>query len=234
MSTDRAGPLGDLQAPFVRPSGATEILLVRHGSATEGQSASPVSPHRSDGHADPCLSAAGTAQARAIARRVARLPVDRLFVTTLRRTQQTAEPISDALRLAPEVVHDLREVGLGDLEGDEFEKRRLAGDPVLTQAYATQRWDVIPGAEPMAVFAERVRRGLEHLARATGPDATAVAVVHGGVIAELCHQVTGSDRFAFINVENASITMLLRTAAGRWRLRSFNDTAHLPPAALRR
>lgn len=59
--------------------------------------------------------------------------------------------------------------------------------------------------------------------------------MHGGVIAELCHQVTGSDRFAFVHVENASITTLIRTGEGTWRLRSFNDTSHVatsPPGGL--
>lgn len=234
MSTHAsAGPLGDLQAPFARPPGATEILLVRHGS-TAGGRARPESPNRADRHTDPALSASGTAQAKAVSRRLALLPVDRLFVTTPRRTRQTAEPIASALGLEPEAVNDLREVALGDMEGDEFERRRLAYDPVLARAYTAQRWDVIPGAEPMEVFAERVRRGLEYVADSTGPNAAAVAVVHGGVIAELCRQITGSDRFAFINVENASITTLLRTAADKWHLRSFNDIAHLPGATIGR
>jgi len=54
-----------------------------------------------------------------------------------------------------------------------------------------------------------------------------VTVAHGGVIAEGCHQVTGSEGFAFVQVENASFTTLIRMPDGRWRLRSFNDNAHL-------
>jgi probable phosphoglycerate mutase len=219
---------GDLQAPFTRPAGATEVVLVRHGSAEHQSTSSPDGPDLLDGQADPPLSPAGAAQARTAARRLERSAVDRLFVTSLRRTHQTAEPLAEALGLHPEVVRDLREVALGDLEGDEFERRRRAGDAVLARVFAARRWDVIPGAEPMDLFAQRVRRGLERVADTTGPDASAVAVVHGGVIAEICHQVTGSDRFAFVHVESASFTTLLRTREGRWRLRTFNDTAHLP------
>ena len=180
-----------------------------------------------EGQADPSLSPGGTAQADMVAQRLRGRTVDALFVTPLRRTHQTAAPLARACGLEPAVVADLREISLGELEGEEFERRRAAGDAVLAQAFAAQRWDVIPGAEPMDLFAERVRRGLDRISDRVGPDATAVAVVHGGVVAELCSQVTGSERFAFVHVENASITTLLRTGEGRWRLRSFNDTAHL-------
>jgi probable phosphoglycerate mutase len=52
-------------------------------------------------------------------------------------------------------------------------------------------------------------------------------VLHGGVITEVCRQVTGSRPFAFLEVDNTAITRLLRFADGRWRLRYFNETAHL-------
>jgi probable phosphoglycerate mutase len=223
----------DLQAPFARPFGATEVVLVRHGSSDHQVAFSAHGPAGPEGQADPPLSAAGVGQARLVAARLSSMPVDRIFATSLQRTQQTAAPLAAALQLTPEVVPDLREVSLGVLEGGEFERRRRAGDDVLAAAFINQRWDVIPGAEPMDAFAQRARRGLEHVAQATGPDATAVAVVHGGVIAELCHQVTGSERFAFVHVENASFTTLLRSSMGAWHLRSFNDTAHLlaAPAA---
>lgn len=62
---------------------------------------------------------------------------------------------------------------------------------------------------------------------AAGPDCSAVVVTHGGVIAELCRQATGSRAFAFINVDNASISRLVVLPDGVWLLRSYNDTTHL-------
>jgi 2,3-bisphosphoglycerate-dependent phosphoglycerate mutase len=228
VETERHSDLpGDLQAPFTRPAGATEVLLIRHGSAAHQGVESSRGPDTLEGQADPPLTPVGMAQAEALARRVRRIAVDGIFVSSLRRTHQTAAPLAMALGLEPEAVTDLREISLGEFEGDEFERRRLGGDALLARAFAEQSWDVIPGAESMDLFAHRVRRGLERIAGAVGPDAVAVAVVHGGVIAELCHQVTGSDRFAFVHVENASITTLIRTGLGSWRLRSFNDTSHV-------
>jgi len=93
--------------------------------------------------------------------------------------------------------------------------------------FSEERWDLIPGAESMEALAARVRTGAERIIDAVGPDASAVAVVHAGIVAELCRQATGSRPFAFINADNASITRLVVLRGGRWVLRSFNDTAHL-------
>ena len=86
---------------------------------------------------------------------------------------------------------------------------------------------MIPGAEPAAEFAARLRAGLERIVETVGPNAVAAAVVHGGVIGELAHQATGSRPFAFVHADNASLTRLVVLPGGGWLLRSFNDTAHL-------
>ena len=86
---------------------------------------------------------------------------------------------------------------------------------------------MIPGAEPAEEFAERVGRGLQAVVEAAEPGSPVVAVVHGGVIGELCRQATGSRPFAFVHSDNCSITRLVRFPDGRLLLRSFNDTAHL-------
>ena len=47
------------------------------------------------------------------------------------------------------------------------------------------------------------------------------------MIAELCRQATGSRPFAFINVDNASITRIVVLPDGAWILRGYNDVSHL-------
>jgi probable phosphoglycerate mutase len=91
--------------------------------------------------------------------------------------------------------------------------------------FVEERWDVIPGAEPMEAFADRVRSAAAAVVAAAGPG-PAIVVTHGAFIAELCRQAAGSRAFAFITVDNGSITRLVY-AGGRQILRSFNDTAHL-------
>jgi probable phosphoglycerate mutase len=213
------------QRPWALPPDATEVLLVRHGASQAAIRGEPF--EMVEGHADPPLAREGQEQAKAVGARLAQDPPDALFVTTLRRTVETAQPLVDATGLEPTVIPELREVSLGEWEGGEMRVRFAKGDPLVAQIFAEQRWDVIPGAEPMEAFGQRVRAGIERVVEATGPGRTAAAVVHGGVIGELCHQATGSQRLAFVHVENSSVTRLVVFGDGRWLLRSFNDTSHL-------
>jgi 2,3-bisphosphoglycerate-dependent phosphoglycerate mutase len=221
----------DPQRPFVLPDGAVEVILARHGSV-EHQTfdASAQSDGVIGGHSDPDLTELGRRQAEALAARLHKLMVAGLFVTPLRRTQQTAAPLAADLGLEPQVEPDLREVYLGEWEGRLG--HHAERETIIRQVFALGRWDAIPNAEPMEQFSQRVHDGLEHIADAGGPGATVIAVVHGGVVAEACRQVTESRPFAFLNTENASITRLVRLAGGRWELHGFNDVSHLVDVAV--
>jgi 2,3-bisphosphoglycerate-dependent phosphoglycerate mutase len=216
------------QRPFVPPPDATEIVLVRHGASA---AAVPDEPFPLiGGHSDPPLSPEGREQAEALGARLAGESFAGLFVTPLQRTAQTAAPLSARTGLEPTVLEELREVHLGDLEG-EYRIRAAQGDPLIRRVFTEQRWDVIPGAEPMHSLARRARAGVAAIIDGVGPGAVAAAVLHAGVIGELCRQATGSRPLAFVHVDNASISRLVVFASGRWLLRTFNDTTHLeqPP-----
>jgi len=184
-----------------------------------------------DGHGDPALAPEGEVQAALVAERLAAEPLSGLFITPLMRTAQTAAPLAARLGLEPVVVPELIEVFLGDWDGGEFRVRLSEGDPIALRAVEEERWDLIPGAETMEAFAVRVRAGIEAVLAAAGPDASVAAVVHGGVIGEVCRQATESRPFAFVHNENASVTRLVVLPGGHWLLRSFNDTTHLASAA---
>ncbi|MEO8688651.1 MAG: histidine phosphatase family protein [Solirubrobacteraceae bacterium] len=204
-------------------------MLVRHGAS---QPAVPGEPFPLlDGHGDPALAPEGEVQAIHVAERLASEPLAGLFVTTLQRTAQTAAPLAGVLGLKPVVVPELREIFLGEWDGGEFRVRMAEGDPIAAQAVVEERWEVIPGAETMQSFELRVRAEIEAIVAAAGADATVVAVVHGGVIGEICRQATESRPFAFIHADNGSLSRLVVLPGGRWLLRSFNDTAHLATAA---
>jgi probable phosphoglycerate mutase len=173
------------------------------------------------------LSDAGRAQASALAERLAGEEITRLFVTPLRRTHQTAAPFAQATGLDPSVVPELVEVHLGEWEGGEFRVRVEQGDPLVKRIFMEERWDVIPGAESLESLARRVRAGVERVVAETGPDAVAVVVAHGGVIGEMCRQATESRPFAFVHMDNGSVSRLVVHASGKWMLRSFNETSHL-------
>ncbi|MGZ4152416.1 MAG: histidine phosphatase family protein, partial [Actinomycetota bacterium] len=185
----------DFQQPFTRPAGATEVVLIRHGSSRYPQSEAQV--ELVDGRSDPELTDQGLVQAEAVSARLARAGAAALFVSPLRRARQTAAPLAARLGQHPIIVPELREVYLGEWEGRL--RDRLSRDDALTRrVFATERWDVIPGAEPMDDLSRRVGAGLNRLADEVGPDQSVLAVVHGGVIAEACRQVTESRAFAFL------------------------------------
>lgn len=213
------------QHPYSLPAGATEVVLVRHGAsaaAVAGQKFPMI-----DGQSDPPVSDAGQAQARAVAERLAREPLARVFVSPLHRTHQTAAPLVAATNLEPTVMPGLAEVFLGEFEGGEYRVRVGRNDPIIQRVFAEQRWDAIPGAESLDALGKRVRTAVEQIVAETGPDATAVAVAHGAVIGELCRQATDSRPFAFVHADNGSISRLVVQTDGRWLLRSFNDISHL-------
>jgi probable phosphoglycerate mutase len=219
-------PAAQAQRLFTLPPGATEVLLLRHGS-TVGTAEGEVFAASEDGHGDPPLSADGEEQAVLLGERLAHEPIAKLFVTNLTRTHQTAARLMELTGLQPEVVADLREIHLGDWELGEYRVRIANRDPIIVRSFTEQRWDIIPGAERDEEFSARVRRGFDHVVAQAGPDATAAAVVHGGVIAEMCRQATGSEPFAFLGADNTSVNRFVVFPDGRVRLRSYNDTAHL-------
>ena len=211
------------QPRFRRPPGATELILVRHGEsqpAVVGETFDLV-----DGHGDPALSPEGREQAARVCARLAGEHIDAIYVTTLRRTHETAAGLAATLQLTPRVEPDLREVFLGEWEGGEFRSRVANLDPIAVRMMTEERWDVIPGAEPAADFAARVRGAVERIA-AAHPDQRVAVFAHGGVIGEILAQAARSTPFAFGGADNASISHVVVTSQ-RWIIRRFNDTTHL-------
>ncbi|HZZ47836.1 MAG TPA: histidine phosphatase family protein [Pseudonocardia sp.] len=216
---------GFQQRPFALPDGATEILLVRHGASQNLEEGKLFELH--EGHGNPHLSPEGEAQAQLIGKRLENEKPDKLFVTPLRRTHETAAPFVASTGMSYTIIPELIEVYLGEWEGGEFRRRSAAGDPIALKIFDEQRWDVIPGAEPAEDFAKRIRAGIDRIVAETGPNATAAAVLHGAAIGEVCRQATDSRRLAFVHSDNASVSRLIIYEDGRWMLRSFNDISHL-------
>ena len=216
-------PAGYPQSGFPDIPGSAEILLIRHGQSEPYLPGTPFP--LMDGHADPGLTPRGHEQAERLAGRLASTRIDAIYVSTLRRTAQTAAPLAARLGLAPKVEPELREVHLGDWEGGEYRQRVAEHDPIVRQVFEQERWEVIPGAETSAALAARVRAAIDRLAAAHAGHRIAV-FCHGGVIGQALAMASGSRPFAFLSADNGSISRLLVTGQ-RWIVRGFNDTAHL-------
>jgi probable phosphoglycerate mutase len=206
-----------------QPAGSTEVLLVRHGAsadATEGTSHELLA-----GQGDPPLSPTGREQAERVAARLGDGDYAALYVSTLRRTAETAAPLAQRTGLVPIVDPDLREVFLGQWEGGLFRQKVADLDPVAQRMFAEETWAVVPGAESADAFAARLRGAVTRIG-AAHPDGRVVVFCHGAAIGEILAQASGSRPFAFIGADNTSISRLFVTP-DRWIVRGFNDAAHL-------
>jgi 2,3-bisphosphoglycerate-dependent phosphoglycerate mutase len=213
------------QRRYAPPPDSVEVVLVRHGASEA------VLPGKRfpmvDGHGDPALSPVGQGQARSVAVALGSGSFARLFASNLRRTQETAAPLAEALGLEVAILPDLREVNLGELEGGEYRIKVAEGDPLVAEIARQERWDVIPGAESPEQVSGRLRAAIAEIVAAVPAGTTAVAFVHAAVIGDLCALATGSRPFAFLNADNGSISSIVVHADGSWLLRSFNETRHL-------
>lgn len=211
------------QRRFQRPEGATEILLVRHG---ESRPASHDDPFPLvDGHGDPELAEEGQIQAQKVGDRLRHLPIDAVYVTSLRRTHETAAPLCQHLGIEPVVEPDLREVHLGEWEGGVLRIKAYENDPIYLRMQQEQRWDVIPGAESTESLRQRVSGAIQRISR-RHPDQLVVAVVHGGIIGHILSHATGASPFAFNGSDNGSISHIV-VIDEQIVVRRFNDATHL-------
>lgn len=211
------------QPKFRAPRGSTELLLVRHGESAPARPDAPFALR--DGHGDPPLAPEGRWQAEQVGFRLAQEQVDAIYVSSLRRTHETAAPLAARLDLVPIEEPDLREIHLGEWEGGLYRKMAAEGHPLIIKAFEEEEWGMIPGAETDQALRARVMPVIDRIVT-DHADRRVVVVVHGGVIGAILSAATGSRRWAFNVADNGSISHLVGHD-GRWILRRFNDTGHL-------
>lgn len=211
------------QTSFTAPPGSTRITLVRHGQSEPAVLNDPFPLKH--GHGDPRLTELGEQQAVAVANRLVNEAIDGLYVSSLTRTHQTAEPLASRIGHRPTEEHDLREVFLGDWEGGLFRHMLADEHPAALEFRQTYEWGAIPGAETNTELTSRTSAALLGIhGRHSGEHI--VCFVHGGVIAALCAHATGGHMVGFTGADNCSIHRLVLTDE-RWFLRAFNDSNHL-------
>jgi 2,3-bisphosphoglycerate-dependent phosphoglycerate mutase len=237
-----------------------ELYLIRHAQSTNNALAD-----QSQRVCDPPLTALGLRQAEAAARHMAEgltpevvkygsvedtgaaqrrgYGVTRLYCSPMRRALQTAQPISQALGLPPEVWVDIHEQGGIYLEHDEETGR--VGYPGLTRAEiladfpayrlpdaVTEQGWWRSGYEEWSVCQGRAIKVAHTLRQwAAGSTERLALVSHGGfldaLLKALLDQLPG--RNLFYHHYNTAITRLDFREDGRLGLRFINRVDHLPP-----
>lgn len=211
------------QRIFSPPAGSLDLLLVRHGESEAAREGVPFALF--DGQGDPALHPNGKQQAEQVANRLESNQFDALYVTSLRRTQQTAAPLARLLDMTPIIEPDLREVFLGDWDAGLYRIKAAKGDPTFRKAFETHEWGEIPGAETTAELHARVAAALERM-RTAHAGQRVVAFVHGGVIGAVMSLATGARPFAFNGAANGSISRVVLSER-RMIVRGYNDCTHL-------
>ncbi|WP_445371287.1 histidine phosphatase family protein [Methylomonas sp. HW2-6] len=139
---------------FDRP---LRIYLARHG-----QSALNLQ-QRLSGQADTQLSSKGLEQAQALADVLKQETLSAIYCSSLTRAIQTASPAAAMHGLPIQTRDDLREIGLGILEGRHVDER----DPEASRLWAAREHDKqnysVPGSEAYPAFAARVLSSLERI-----------------------------------------------------------------------
>jgi broad specificity phosphatase PhoE len=150
---------------------ATRLLLCRHA---EPRAQGP----------DPGLSGRGIGQARALAERLAAIPITAVYSSPARRAVATARPIAASHGLVPREVEALRELEFGELAGTSWEELEQR-DPAFASSLLREPTRVrFPGGESYADLRGRVTAAADRLiARHAGE--VVAGVTHSGPIRAL-------------------------------------------------
>ena len=203
---------------------STRIVAVRHGETQWNLAA------RIQGQTDSPLTAAGEAQAFAIAARLAGEPIDVIVASDLGRAWRTAAII--ASRTGNEVIADprLRERSFGAGEGLTYQEIDVLYPDAFSRLRESDPDYVIPGGESRRQLYERVCAAFESIATVHAGRRIAV-VCHGGVLASLyrhIHSIPVAAPHA-IAIPNAAYNAVHREGTA-WAVEAWADTAHLPAA----
>jgi 2,3-bisphosphoglycerate-dependent phosphoglycerate mutase len=157
------------------PSGATTLLLIRHGETAWN------AEHRIQGRLDVPLSTTGIWQTGRLAQRLADEAIDAVIASDLARAWMTGAPLAEARGLAMVPDPRLRERAFGIFEGKTLDEI-AAEHPQEFAAWRARdvHWR-IPEGESGAEFIGRVLEALREIAT-SHPGRTVAVVTHGGVL----------------------------------------------------
>ncbi|HEU4726608.1 MAG TPA: histidine phosphatase family protein [Kofleriaceae bacterium] len=203
------------------------LLLVRHGETPWNREG------RYQGRTDVPLSPEGLAQAQALGKRLAAVPITFALASPLSRTRQTAEAILTGRGVALETDEALIEISHGAWEG------ALASDIELSHAEMLGCWrsqpdrhvPAGPGAETLGDVEERAWPVLVRTCARLAADQTALIVAHDAVNRVLLCRVLGLPltRVWTFRQAPAALNVLSGTSIADLQVVRLNDSEHVAP-----
>jgi probable phosphoglycerate mutase len=198
-----------------------ELLLIRHGL--------PVRRELTEGIADPELAPDGLAQAALLGEYLASEHLDAVYASSLKRAQQTAEPVVEGRDLAMRIEPDVAEFDKDSSEYVPVEELKANNDP---------RWQAMlngtmEGWEDHEAFTTRSIAGVNRIIDAHRGHRVAI-VCHGGVINAYLSHVLDFDpgRRGFFYPNYTSIHRIAAASSGERTILTVNETTHLRGSGL--
>jgi probable phosphoglycerate mutase len=221
-----------------------EIVLVRHAEPEWVKAGLNVD--------DPPLTERGHTQAARLAERLSGEHFDEILVSPLTRARQTASPVLEALGRPETVEPWLEEIRNPVWHGTPAEKAEAAYAEDRRRP-AVERWNGLPGGEPVRDFVARIRTGATQFLHDRGmvalredlpvwqldePGRRILLIAHAGTNSVVICSLLGLqptpwewDRFV---LNHASVTRLEALPLGdgyTWSLSRLSDVEHLEPGA---
>ena len=218
-----------------------ELVFIRHGQPEWDRDGRSVT--------NPGLTELGHQQAEHLGEAFVDRHVDRLLVSPLVRSQQTAQPVAEALGIEPETLPWLAEIAAPAWDGTPSEVVEAAFADARAKPLDEQ-WDGLPGGESFRDFHQRVTGGLAGLLDELGcerltefpplwrledPGPTVVVVAHAGTDAVCLGHLLGIEpvpweweRFVSFHASVSTVRPMPIATAHSFSLFRFSDTSHLP------
>lgn len=248
-STRRSEPGGPADPGLGRGHWAqVDITLVRHGEPDW-------TPDGGVSVQDPGLTSHGRAQSRAVCAEVAAAGVDAIYVSPLRRAQETAAPLAEATGIEAVTLDAMAEIEVGATSLTQAEVDRYFVEAM--QRPLNEHWDGWPEGETFRAFHERVVMGAaDILARheivpermhdftvwqvPPGLRLSIAVVAHGGTNAVLLTHLLDVRPvpWEWLRFESALASFSvcqarpIGAAGSVWSLQNFNEVDHLRRAGL--
>ncbi|MDP4160603.1 MAG: alpha-ribazole phosphatase [Bacillota bacterium] len=193
------------------------IYLVRHGDIGLG------GEKRYIGHLDVTLSVHGEKQAALLKDFFCQVPLDNIYCSDLRRSRQTADIIAMAHQILPKAHVGLREMNMGNWDGESFAKIRTMYPEEFKQRGEDIANYCTPKGESFSDCYKRVIPIFENLAQSN--EKIILIVGHAGVNRVILCHVLGMPLDNVFRLEQSYGCLNLICQEGyEYRLKYLNHT----------
>ena len=205
-----------------------KVYFARHGQ-TEYNEKYLYQPEDSN------LSDLGIKQAEILTKRFSKIPIDIIYSSSLKRARQTTEIINKIIRKKVVYVDLLKErkspSELIDKKADGPEALKI--HKILNSHHGDYTWHN-SDEENYIEFKKRIKKALKLISNLKGKNILVVS--HGNAIKMLILLMAFGDditpelfyKFASLfSINNTGITLCEKNEKGDWKVRVFNDHAHL-------